>query len=111
MSAINPKEFKRLCDEVWNDRATILTGRGILSGEAALIRAVYWRLRKAGVEPNESIGDIDEEHMLLSYQRLVSTMLTQYAHPPFDGASCLKELARRYMDESRADHSKAPAIV
>jgi hypothetical protein len=100
MRAINSEEFRRICDGVWSDRADILTGRGILRGEAALVRAVYWRLCKAGGEPGKSIENCDIEHMLIIYQRLVGRMLTQYAHPHFDGIPFLKELVRQYMYEA-----------
>ena len=57
MSATNSEKCKQVCDEVWRDRANILTGHDGLSGEAALVRAVYWRLCKTGDEPEQSIAD------------------------------------------------------
>ena len=57
MSLIGPEKIKRICDGVWDDRASILTARGVLSGEDALVGAVYWRLCKAGRKPGESIAD------------------------------------------------------
>ena len=101
MSAEN---FKQICDGVWRDRAAILIGRGNLRGEAALVRAVYWRLRKAGGGPSEEIAACDPGHMLLIYQRLVGSTLTESAHPPFDSAPLLKELVRRYMYEVGQSH-------
>lgn len=95
MSTINSEKFERICDGVWRDRATILSGRGSLSDEAAMLRAVYWRLCKAGVAQGQSMVDCDEDQMLPVYQRLVGSMLTRYAHPPFDGAPHLKELVGR----------------
>jgi hypothetical protein len=56
-SIIDSEKIKQICDGVWHDRASILAMRGILSGEAALARAVYWRLCKAGRKPGESIED------------------------------------------------------
>jgi hypothetical protein len=70
--ATNSEKCRQVCDEVWRDRANILTGRGDLSGETVLMRAVYWRLCKTGDEPEHSISDI-----------------------PF-----LKELVRQYRDET-----------
>ena len=99
MSTVNSEKFGRICDGVWRDRAAILSGRVILSGEAAILRAVYWRLCKAGVAQGQSMEDCDEEQMLSLYQRLIGIMLTQNAHPPFDGAPHLKELVRRSIDE------------
>jgi hypothetical protein len=101
MSMMNPEKFKQVCDGVWRDRAAILTGRGNLRGEAALLRAVYWRLRKAGGAPEgEEIETCDAEQMLPIYQRLVGTTLTGYAPPHFDSAPLLNELVTRYMYEA-----------
>lgn len=102
MSVINSEEFERICDGVWRDRADVLMGRGILSGEAALVRAVYWRLCKAGGKPGKSIEGSDTAHLFLIYRQLVGGTLTQYAHPHFDGAPFLEELVRRYRDEAGA---------
>ena len=57
MSTINAKQFGQICDGVWRDRAAILSGRGSLNDEAALVRAVYWRLRKVGADPDRNIDD------------------------------------------------------
>jgi hypothetical protein len=57
MIIIDSEKIRQICDGVWSDRAAILAMRGILSGEAALTRAVYWRLCKAGRQPGESIED------------------------------------------------------
>jgi hypothetical protein len=57
MSIIDSEKIRQICDDVWSDRATILATRGILSGEAALTRALYWRLCKSGRQPGESIED------------------------------------------------------
>jgi hypothetical protein len=104
MNAMNSEKFKQICDGVWRDRTSILTGRGNLRGEAALVRAVYWRLRKAGGGPGEAIEVCDPGHMLLIYQRLVGSTLTEYAHPHFDSAPLLKELVRQYMYEVGQSH-------
>jgi len=110
MITINSEKFGRICDGVWRNRAAILSGRGILSDEAALLRAVYWRLCKAGVAQGQSMEDCDEEQMLSVYQRLVGSILTQNARPPFDGTLYLKELVRRSVDESRGEHHKTRAV-
>lgn len=55
MITINAEKFGQICDAVWRDRAAILSRRGILSDEAALVRAVYWRICKAGGEPGRNI--------------------------------------------------------
>ena len=73
MSVMNPERVQQVCDEVWRDRDAILADRGVLSGEDALVRAVYWRLCKTGDGPAQSSDD----------------------YAPF-----LKELVRKYRDEA-----------
>jgi hypothetical protein len=55
MSMISAEKFCQICDDVWRDRAAILSRRGLMSAEDALVRAVYWRVRKAGGEPAHSL--------------------------------------------------------
>ena len=50
MTTINSEQFGEICNAVWRERAAVLRGRGSLSGEATLVRAVFWRLCKAGVK-------------------------------------------------------------
>lgn len=57
MSATNSEKCRQICHEVWLDRANILVDCSGLSGEAALVRAVYWRLCKTGDEPEQSLAD------------------------------------------------------
>ena len=57
MSATNSEKCKQICREVWLDRANILTDCSGLSGETALVRAVYWRLCKTGDEPEQNLAD------------------------------------------------------
>jgi hypothetical protein len=57
MSVLGSEKMKQICEGVWRDRANILSGRGVFSGEEALVGAAYWRLCKAGRMPGESIGD------------------------------------------------------
>ena len=99
MATIDSQKFGQICDGVWRDRAAILTKRGIVSGETALVRAVYWRLCKAGGKPSKSIEDYDIAHTSITYQLVVGSLLELYAHPRFDGGPFLKELVRRYKDE------------
>ena len=93
-------KFKRVCDQVWRDRESILKRRDGLTGEAALMRAVYWRLCKAwgGISTCEE-GSYSGQ-TLFSYQRLVSIMLTQHAGPHYDGSLLLNELVRQYREEA-----------
>jgi hypothetical protein len=100
MSAMNSEKFELICDGVWSDRANILTVRDDLRGEAALVRAVYWRLCKAGGTPGRSVDVCDTGQMLLIYQRLVGSVITECAHPQFDSAPSLKKLVRLYLHEA-----------
>ena len=69
MSTISAEEFEQICDSVWRDRAAILFRRGALNGEEILIEAVYWRLCKAGDEPERSLND---------YAPLLKKLIEQY---------------------------------
>ena len=57
MNTAESEKLRRICDEVWRDRAGILADSGVLSGETALLRAVYWRLCKVGDAPDQRIND------------------------------------------------------
>ena len=57
MSTINAEGFGQICDGVWRDRAAILFWRGVLSGEAALVRAAHRRLSEAGDDPGQRVDD------------------------------------------------------
>ncbi len=92
--------FKRICEQVWRDREAILTRRGGLTGEAALMRAVYWRLCKAWGGASACEDGSYAGQTLFTYQRLVSILLTQNAGPHYDGATLLNELVRQYREEA-----------
>lgn len=96
VNTINAEQFGEICDAVWNDRDGLLRDRGRLSGDAALVRAVFWRLCKAGVKSTSSAEYHDAEPTILAYQSVVSRMLQVNARPPFDGAQILKELVERF---------------
>jgi hypothetical protein len=93
-------KFKRVCDQVWRDREAILTRRGCLTGEAALMRAVYWRLCKAWGGVSTCEDGFHARQTLFTYQRLVSIMLTQNVGPHYDGSQLLNELVRQYREEA-----------
>jgi hypothetical protein len=99
MTTINSEQFGEICNGVWSDRAAVLRGRGLLSGEATLVRAVFWRLCKAGVKPAGSAESYNLKPTILAYQSEVDRMLKVNARPAFDGASILKELVERYQNE------------
>lgn len=80
MSRINAAKFEQICDGVWNDRAAILFRCGALGGEDALMQALYWRLRKAGDNPDESLND---------YAHLLNKLIEQYRDErEIKGKSC-----------------------
>jgi hypothetical protein len=55
--AASSENCRQVCAEVWRDRASIIEGRGDLSAEGALLRAVYWRLCKIGAEPGQGLSE------------------------------------------------------
>jgi hypothetical protein len=100
MSTINAKQFEELCDRVWTDRASLLRGSGRLSGEAALVRAVFWRLCKAGLKTKGCADSNSSTPALLAYQLMVVQMLKVSSRPAFDGTSILSTLIHRYQNEA-----------
>ena len=99
MTTINSQQFGEICNGVWRDRAAVLRGRGLLSGEAALLRAVFWRLCKSGVKPAGNAENYSSKPTLDSYQSVVGCMLELSARPLFDGEPILKELVENYQNE------------
>lgn len=99
ITTINSGQFGEICNGVWSDRAAVLGGRDLLSGEAALVRAVFWRLCKAGVMPARGAESYGSQPTILAYQLVVGRMLEVNARPPFDGAPILKELVERYQND------------
>jgi hypothetical protein len=96
---INSDQFQEICNGVWRDRATLLRGRGFLSGEAALMRAVYWRLSKAGIKPTLSAENYGSARTASSYELGVSCMIEIHGRPRFDGTQHLSGLVQRYKKE------------
>jgi hypothetical protein len=99
MNTINSEQFGELCNAVWRDRAAVLGGRGLLSGEAALVRAVFWRLCKAGIKTRGCTDNDGSKPAILAYQLVVGRMLEVNARPAFDSTPILKELIQRYQNE------------
>lgn len=99
MSTINAKQFEEICDRVWSDRLSLLRGSGKLSGEAALVRAVFWRLCKAGVKTKGCADTAGSTPALLAYQLLVVQMLKAGSRPAFDASTILDSLIVRYQNE------------
>ena len=84
---------------VWNDRAAVLRGRGSLSGEATLLRAVFWRLCNAGIKTKGCAENDGSKPAILAYQLVVGRMLEANSGPAFDSAPILKDLVQRYQNE------------
>ena len=70
-----------------------------MTGEATQVRAVFWRLCKAGVNSTASAENYSSQPTVLAYQVVVGRMLEVNARPAFDGAPILKELLDRYQNE------------
>lgn len=108
---VKPDKFSRVCDQVWRDREAILMRRGCLTGEAALMRAVYWRLCKTwgGVVSTCDDGSRAGQ-TLFAYQRLVIILLTQNVGSHYDGSVLLNDLVRQYRVEAvhSADSLRVP---
>src|SRR5580765_3688022 len=92
---ISSKQFSEICDGVWSDRAALLGDRGVLSGDAALVRAVFWRLCKAGVKPDSDAENYDIKPTILAYQLVVSNMLEGNGRPAFEAGPILRALVER----------------
>ena len=99
MTTVNSRQFGDICNAVWRERAPILRGRGSLSGEASLVRAVFWRLCKAGVNSTGCAESFSSQPTILGYQSVVGRMLELNAQPAFDGVTVLQELVERYQNE------------
>jgi hypothetical protein len=99
MNTINSEQFGEICNAVWRDRVAVVSGRGLLSGEAALVRAVFWRLCNAGIKTKGCTDNDGSKPAILAYQLVVGRMLEMNARPVFDGTPILKELIQRYQSE------------
>jgi hypothetical protein len=97
---INAQQFGEICDGVWSDRASLLSGSGNLSGEATLVRAVFWRLCKAGIKTTGCAGTDSSLPELPAYQSVVARMLRTGSRPVFDSGPILGALLDRYQNEA-----------
>ena len=110
MTTINSEQFGEICNGVWRERAAILRGSGSLSGEATLVRAVFWRLCKAGIKTKGCAENDGSKPAILAYQIVVARMLQANGRPAFDAAAILKELVERYTDEVGSSASEERKI-
>jgi len=65
------------------------------------MRAVYWRLSKAGIKPTVSAENYGSPRTASSYKTGVSCMLEIHGRPRFDGTQYLSVLVQRYKNEER----------
>src|SRR2546423_4063923 len=100
MTTINSEQFGEICNAVWRGRSAVLTGRGRLSGEATLVRAVFWRLCNAGINTKGCAETDSSIPALLAYQSVVNQMLKASSRPSFDSAPILDALINRYQTEA-----------
>jgi len=106
MTKINSEQFGEICNAVWRDRAAILIGRGSLSGEATLVRAVFWRLCKVGLKSRGWTENNSSQPEIVAYQSGVRKILEANARPAFDHTPILSELVNRYQAEIGTSASK-----
>ena len=99
ITTINQERFAEICSKVWLDRSAVLTGRGLLSGEGALVRAVYWRLRNLAALPANSTENYGSPQTVSDYRIGVGRLLEINGHPNFD-CSQFNDVLRRYQHES-----------
>ena len=103
VTSISSEEFKEICSTVWRDRRRVLAGRGFLTGEAALMRAVYWRLSNKGLLSNSVPENYSSVESILTYETVVLCVVELSATPRFDGKPILNELCELYRKEFSRD--------
>jgi hypothetical protein len=107
---INSEQFQEICNGVWRDRAKVLQGRGFLTGEAALMRAVYWRLSKVGIRHTLAAENYGSPHAAASYELGVSCLLEVHGRPHFNGNQLLKNLVQHYKSELKESCHTPPGV-
>jgi len=71
-----------------------------LSGEATLVRAVFWRLCKVGIKTKGCADVNGSTPALPAYQSIVTKMLKESSRPVFDSAPILNALIDRYQNDA-----------
>jgi len=99
MSTLSSEQFQEICATVWHDRRRVLAGRGFLTGEAALMRAIYWRLNKKGLVKNSAPENYSSMESIVTYETVVLCVLELNGIPRFDGKPILKKLRELYRKE------------
>jgi hypothetical protein len=106
MTTIDTDKLEAVCSEVWRDRSAVLEGRGFLSLQAALARAVYWRLCKTTVSRFDNSENYAAAQTFSTYYLAVNCLLQLNARPPFDSAPFLQDLIQRCEDEIQAHRNE-----
>ena len=100
ITTINQKRVAEICNPVWLDRSAVLTGRGLLSGEGAMVRAVYWRLHNLAALPANGAENYVSPQTVSDYRMGVGRLLEINGRPNFDCSLFIDELLHRYEHES-----------
>jgi hypothetical protein len=74
--------------------------RGLLSGEGALVRAVYWRVHNLAALPANNTENYSSPQTVSDYRMGVGRLLEINGHPNFDCSQFIDELLHRYEHES-----------
>jgi hypothetical protein len=107
MTTIDTEKLEAVCSEVWRDRSAVLEGRGFLSLQAALARAVYWRLCKTTASRFDHSENYAASQTFSTYYLAVNCLLQLNARPPFDSAPFLQDLIQRCEDEDQQNRKPA----
>lgn len=105
MLTIDRERLEAVCSEVWRDRSAVFEGRGFLSFQAALARAVYWRLRKTTARIDNTENYVACQ-TFSTYYMAVNCLLELNARPPFDSAPFLHDLIQRCEDEGQHNRNE-----
>jgi hypothetical protein len=80
---INEHEFRQLCEGVECDAATILCGRGLLTGDLAMLRELFTRLCNRLMINTESPQVTDLLESEAGYSFAIVQTLEENMHPDF----------------------------
>jgi len=105
MSRIDSEKLESICNEVFRDRSSVVEGRGFLSVEAALARAVYWRLCKSTVFRSSSSEKYGAQ-TFSTYRLAVNCLIELNGRPSFDCGPFLEELIQRCDRQAQHDHER-----
>lgn len=78
-----------------------------MSGEATLVRAVFWRLCNAGIKTKGCADTDSSKPPLDAYRLVVGRMLELSGRPAFDSAPIMTDLVTRYQNENGQAHDES----